>query len=320
MAFAPDVLELPGWKHVYSGKVRDLYVPAASQQVETPSEDIAAEGLLDQRNDTVLVVASDRISAFDHVLSSEIPDKGRVLTQLSLWWFEQLSAGDSPIAHHVVSTDVPEAVAGRAMVCKKLDMFPVECIARGYLTGSGLEEYRQTQTVCELPLPAGLVDGSRLEPAIFTPSAKAEVGEHDENITYDAVVRTVGAETAGRLRELTLKIYTRAEEIARGRGIILADTKVEFGIDPTTGDITLGDEVLTPDSSRFWDADTYEPGKAQPSFDKQFVRDWLTSPASGWDKNNNSNTPPPALPEEIVQKTRARYVEAYERLTGRTFA
>ncbi|HXF02054.1 MAG TPA: phosphoribosylaminoimidazolesuccinocarboxamide synthase [Arthrobacter sp.] len=320
MAFAPDVLELPGWKHVYSGKVRDLYVPAASQQVETSSEDIAAEGLLDQRNDTVLVVASDRISAFDHVLSSEIPDKGRVLTQLSLWWFEQLSAGDSPIAHHVVSTDVPEAVAGRAMVCKKLDMFPVECIARGYLTGSGLEEYRQFQTVCELPLPAGLVDGSRLEPAIFTPSAKAEVGEHDENITYDAVVRTVGAETAGRLRELTLKIYTRAEEIARGRGIILADTKVEFGIDPTTGDITLGDEVLTPDSSRFWDADTYEPGKAQPSFDKQFVRDWLTSPASGWDKNNNSNTPPPALPEEIVQKTRARYVEAYERLTGRTFA
>jgi phosphoribosylaminoimidazole-succinocarboxamide synthase len=318
MAFAPDVLELPGWKHVYSGKVRDLYVPAAAQQVETSSEDIAAEGLLDQRNDTVLVVASDRISAFDHVLSSEIPDKGRILTQLSLWWFEQLAAGDSPIAHHVVSTDVPEAVAGRAMVCKKLDMFPVECIARGYLTGSGLEEYRKSQTVCELPLPAGLVDGSRLEPAIFTPSAKAEVGEHDENITYDAVVQTVGAETAGRLRELTLQIYTRAEEIARGRGIILADTKVEFGIDPMTGDITLGDEVLTPDSSRFWDADTYEPGKAQPSFDKQFVRDWLTSPASGWDKS--SNTPPPALPEEIVQKTRARYVEAYERLTGRTFA
>ncbi|MFT4469222.1 phosphoribosylaminoimidazolesuccinocarboxamide synthase [Arthrobacter sulfonylureivorans] len=318
MAFAPDVLELPGWKHVYSGKVRDLYVPAVSQQVETPSEDIAAEGLLDQRNDTVLVVASDRISAFDHVLSSEIPDKGRILTQLSLWWFEQLSAGDSPVAHHVVSTDVPEAVAGRAMICKKLDMFPVECIARGYLTGSGLEEYRHSQTVCELPLPAGLVDGSRLEPAIFTPSAKAEVGEHDENITYDVVVQTVGAETAGRLRELTLKIYTRAEEIARGRGIILADTKVEFGIDPTTGNITLGDEVLTPDSSRFWDAETYEPGKAQPSFDKQFVRDWLTSPASGWDRT--SDTPPPALPEEIVQKTRARYVEAYERLTGRTFA
>ena len=320
MAFAPDVLELPGWKHVYSGKVRDLYVPAVSQQVETSSEDIAAEGLLDQRNDTVLVVASDRISAFDHVLSSEIPDKGRILTQLSLWWFEQLAAGERPIANHVVSTDVPEAVAGRAMVCKKLDMFPVECIARGYLTGSGLEEYRQSRTVCELPLPAGLVDGSRLEPAIFTPSAKAEVGEHDENITYDAVVQTVGAETAGRLRELTLTIYTRAEEIARARGIILADTKVEFGIDPSTGEITLGDEVLTPDSSRFWDADTYEPGKAQPSFDKQFVRDWLTSPASGWDKNNNSNTPPPALPEEIVQKTRARYVEAYERLTGRTFA
>ena len=172
--------------------------------------------------------------------------------------------------------------------------------------------------MCGLPLPAGLVDGSRLEPAIFTPSAKAEVGEHDENITYEAVVQTVGAETAARLRDKTLQIYTRAEAIARERGIILADTKVEFGVDPTTGEITLGDEVLTPDSSRFWDADTYEPGRAQPSFDKQFVRDWLTSPASGWDKN--SDAPPPALPEDIVQKTRARYVEAYERLTGRTFA
>jgi phosphoribosylaminoimidazole-succinocarboxamide synthase len=318
MAFAPEALELPGWKHVYSGKVRDLYVPAEPQPVETASDDIAAEGLLDQRNDTMLVVASDRISAYDHVLASEIPDKGRVLTQLSLWWFEQLSEGDNPVAHHVVSTDVPEAVAGRAMICKKLDMFPVECIARGYLTGSGLEEYRRSRTVCELPLPAGLVDGSRLEPAIFTPSAKAEVGEHDENITYDAVVQTVGAETAARLRELTLQIYTRAEEIARHRGIILADTKVEFGIDPMTGRITLGDEVLTPDSSRFWDADTYQPGKAQASFDKQFVRDWLTSPESGWDRK--SDTPPPALPDEIVHKTRARYVEAYERLTGRKFA
>jgi phosphoribosylaminoimidazole-succinocarboxamide synthase len=317
MAFAPQHLELPGWTHVYSGKVRDLYVPAAVARVGTDSDDIAAEGLLDQRNDTVLVVASDRISAYDHVLGTEIPDKGRILTQLSLWWFEQLAAGADPVDNHVVSTDVPEAVAGRAMICRRLDMFPVECIARGYLTGSGLAEYRQSRTVCGLPLPEGLVDGSRLEPPIFTPSAKAEVGEHDENITYDAVVDTVGAQTAARLRDLTLRIYTRAEEIARSRGIILADTKVEFGTNPATGAITLGDEVLTPDSSRFWDAETYQPGRAQASFDKQFVRDWLTSPESGWDKA--SDTPPPALPQEIVEKTRARYVEAYERLTGRTF-
>jgi phosphoribosylaminoimidazole-succinocarboxamide synthase len=317
MAFAPTHLELPGWTHVYSGKVRDLYVPAAPARVATDSEDIAAEGLLDQRNDTVLVVATDRISAYDHVLGTEIPDKGRILTQLSLWWFEQLSAGEQPVANHVVSTDVPEAVAGRAMICRKLDMFPVECIARGYLTGSGLAEYRTSRTVCGLPLPEGLVDGSRLEPAIFTPSAKAEVGEHDENITFDAVVGTVGAETAAALRELTLRIYTRAEEVARARGIILADTKVEFGTNPATGEITLGDEVLTPDSSRFWDAQTYQPGRSQASFDKQFVRDWLTSAESGWDKA--SDTPPPALPQEIVEKTRARYVEAYERLTGRKF-
>ena len=210
------------------------------------------------------------------------------------------------------------AVAGRAMVCKKLDMFPVECIARGYLTGSGLAEYRESRTVCAIPLPEGLVDGSRLEPAIFTPSAKAEVGEHDENITYDAVVSMVGDDIAAQLSKKTLEIYRRAEEIARERGIILADTKVEFGMDPETGEITLGDEVLTPDSSRFWDAATYAPGQAQPSFDKQFVRDWLTSEESGWDKA--SDTPPPALPEEIVEKTRARYVEAYERLTGRQFS
>ncbi|GLB69367.1 phosphoribosylaminoimidazolesuccinocarboxamide synthase [Arthrobacter mangrovi] len=300
MNFDPGHLELPGWTHVYSGKVRDLYVPEA-----------------DADGDTVLVVASDRISAYDHVLATPIPDKGRILTQLSLWWFEQLAMGQDAVANHVVSTDVPEAVAGRAMVCRKLDMFPVECIARGYLTGSGLAEYRVSGTVCELPLPDGLVDGSRLETAIFTPSAKAEVGEHDENITYDDMTAIVGDDIAAKLRDTTLAIYRRAEEIARGRGIILADTKVEFGTDPVTGAITLGDEVLTPDSSRFWDAATYEPGKAQPSFDKQFVRDWLTSDASGWDRA--SDTPPPALPEDIVAKTRARYVEAYERLTGRQF-
>lgn len=300
-----ETLDLPGWKHVYSGKVRDLYVPA--------EDAMAAEA----GQDCVLVVASDRISAYDHVLSSEIPDKGRILTQLSLWWFEQLG-----VEHHVLASTaaegVPAEVEGRAMICKRLEMFPVECIARGYLTGSGLAEYRKSGTVCDIPLPEGLVDGSRLEHAIFTPSAKAEVGEHDENITYDDVVAMVGDDIAARLSELTLKIYTRAEEIARGRGIILADTKVEFGIDTATGVITLGDEVLTPDSSRFWDASTYEPGKAQPSYDKQFVRDWLTSAESGWDRS--SETPPPALPADVVEKTRARYVEAYEKLTGRTFA
>ena len=300
-----EALDLPGWTHVYSGKVRDLYIPAD----ESITERVGHE--------CVLVVASDRISAYDHVLASEIPDKGRILTQLSLWWFEQLG-----VEHHVlastVDAGVPAAVEGRAMICKKLDMFPVECIARGYLTGSGLVEYRQSGTVCSIPLPGGLVDGSRLAEAIFTPSATAEVGEHDENITYDAVVDLVGEDVAARLRELTLEIYTKAEEIARGRGIILADTKVEFGIDAATGVITLGDEVLTPDSSRFWDAATYEPGKAQPSYDKQYVRDWLTSAESGWDKS--SDTPPPALPADVVARTRSRYVEAYELLTGRTFA
>jgi len=303
--FAAETLDLPGWKHVYSGKVRDLYVPADEAIREQVGQDC------------VLVVASDRISAYDHVLSSEIPDKGRILTQLSLWWFEQLG-----VEHHVLASTVaggvPEAVEGRAMICKKLDMFPVECIARGYLTGSGLAEYKQYRTVCSIPLPEGLVDGSRLAEAIFTPSAKAEVGEHDENITFEAVVDAVGPDVADRLRELTLAIYTKAEEIARGRGIILADTKVEFGVDAASGVITLGDEVLTPDSSRFWDAASYEPGKAQPSFDKQYVRDWLTSAESGWDRA--SDTPPPALPADVVERTRARYVEAYEKLTGRSFA
>ncbi|MGW9414756.1 phosphoribosylaminoimidazolesuccinocarboxamide synthase [Arthrobacter cupressi] len=302
--FAAETIDLPGWTHVYSGKVRDLYVPADESIREKMGQDC------------VLVVASDRISAYDHVLSSEIPDKGRILTQLSLWWFEQLG-----VEHHVLASTVaggvPEAVDGRAMICKKLDMFPVECIARGYLTGSGLAEYKQSRTVCSIPLPEGLVDGSRLDEAIFTPSAKAEVGEHDENITFEAVVDAVGPDVAERLRELTLAIYTKAEEIARGRGIILADTKVEFGVDAASGVITLGDEVLTPDSSRFWDAASYEPGKAQPSFDKQYVRDWLTSAESGWDRA--SDTPPPALPADIVERTRARYVEAYEKLTGRTF-
>ncbi|MDI3330719.1 MAG: phosphoribosylaminoimidazolesuccinocarboxamide synthase [Micrococcus sp.] len=291
------VLELPGWRHVYSGKVRDLYEPAD-----------AAPG----RSETLLVVASDRISAYDFVLDTEIPDKGAVLTQLSLWWFEQLD-----VPHHVVSVDVPAAVAGRAMVVKRLDMFEVECIARGYLTGSGLAEYRESGTVTGIRLPAGLVDGSRLDEPIFTPSAKADVGEHDENITFAQMARLIGESPAQRLRDLTLDVYTRAERIARERGIILADTKVEYGLD-ASGRIVLGDEVLTPDSSRFWDAGDYEPGRAQPSFDKQFVRDWLTSAESGWDRH--SGEAPPELPADVVARTRARYVEAYERLTGRPFS
>lgn len=290
------VLELPGWRHVYSGKVRDLYEPADT----APGE-----------SETLLVVASDRISAYDFVLDTEIPDKGAVLTQLSLWWFEQLD-----VPHHVVSVDVPVAVAGRSMVVQRLDMFEVECIARGYLTGSGLAEYRESGTVTGIRLPAGLVDGSRLAAPIFTPSAKADVGEHDENITFDQMSRLIGDTPAQRLRELTLDVYARAERIARERGIILADTKVEYGLD-ASGRIVLGDEVLTPDSSRFWDVSDYEPGRAQPSFDKQFVRDWLTSAESGWDRH--SGEAPPALPADVVAKTRARYVEAYERLTGRTF-
>ncbi|WP_425862989.1 phosphoribosylaminoimidazolesuccinocarboxamide synthase [Arthrobacter sp. TWP1-1] len=304
----PEAPALSGWTHVYSGKVRDLYIPSPSSA--------ANDGPFAGREDVVLVVASDRISAFDHVLTSEIPDKGRILTGLSLWWFEQLN-----VPNHLVATTVedgvPAEVAGRGMVCKKLEMFPIECISRGYLTGSGLVEYRASQTVCSLPLPAGLSDGSRLEEAIFTPSAKAEVGEHDENITFETMVDTVGSSSAEALRTLTLEIYSRAEEIARERGIILADTKVEFGTDPATGIITLGDEVLTPDSSRFWDAELWAPGQAQPSFDKQYVRDWLASPESGWDRA--SDTPPPALPADVVERTRARYVQAFERLTGATF-
>jgi phosphoribosylaminoimidazole-succinocarboxamide synthase len=289
-------LELPGWTHTYSGKVRDLYVPTVSS---------------DALGDVVLVVASDRVSAYDHVLSPGIPGKGVVLTTLSLWWFDQLA---DLVPNHVVSTDVPAEVAGRAMICRRLEMFPVECVARGYLTGSGLAEYEASGSVTGIALPAGLVDGSRLPEPIFTPATKAELGEHDENVPFSAVVDTVGRDDAETLRDLTLAVYARAEEIARSKGVILADTKLEFGTDPTTGAITLGDEVLTPDSSRFWPADAWEPGHAQPSFDKQFVRDWLTSPDSGWDRA--SDTPPPALPQDVVSRTRDRYLEAYERLTG----
>ncbi len=301
-------LERTGWTHTYSGKVRDLYVPDLPPGTAHPAGDV------------VLVVASDRISAYDHVLSTPVPDKGVVLTQLSLWWFEQVA---DLVPNHVVTAEVgehgvPAAVAGRAMVCRRLEMYPVECVARGYLTGSGLVEYRAGQQVCGVPLPAGLVDGSRLPAPIFTPATKAQLGAHDENVSFDVVGAQIGTDAATRLRDLTLAVYSRAESVARERGVILADTKLEFGraLDgPDAGSVVLGDEVLTPDSSRFWPADTWAPGGPQPSFDKQYVRDWLTSDASGWDRA--SDAPPPPLPPEVVERTRARYLEAFERLTGR---
>lgn len=276
---------------VHAGKVRRLYA--------------LPDGNL-------LMVATDNISAFDHVLSTPVPDKGAVLTQLSLWWFDQLR---DLVANHVVSTDVPASVRGRAIVAEPLTMVPVECVARGYLTGSGWAEYRASGTVCGIPLPEGLVDGARLPEPIFTPAIKAPLGEHDENVDFATIVALHGADLAGRLREVTLALYSAAEEIARERGIILADTKFEFG-QRADGTLVLADEVLTPDSSRFWDAAAWQPGVALPSFDKQYVRDWLLH-ESGWDKA--SDTPPPPLPPDVVAATRARYVEAYERLTGRPF-
>lgn len=292
----PEPVQVPGLVHLHTGKVRDLYQNAAGELV---------------------MVASDRISAFDWVLPTEIPDKGRVLTQLSLWWFDQFA---DLVPNHVLSTEVPEGApadwAGRTMVCRPLRMVPVECVARGYLTGSGLIEYERDRTVCGLALPEGLTDGSELPAPIFTPATKAEVGEHDENVSYEEVARQVGAETAAQLRQATLAVYGRGRDVARERGIILADTKFEFGYEERDGQDTLviADEVLTPDSSRFWPADVWEPGHAQPSYDKQFIRDWLTSDVSGWDRH--SEQPPPALPEQIVEQSRGRYIEAYERLTG----
>jgi phosphoribosylaminoimidazole-succinocarboxamide synthase len=289
--------QLDGLAHVHSGKVRDLY-----------------------RSDDgrLVMVASDRISAFDYVLGSTIPDKGRILTAMTVWWFGQL---EGIVANHLLATEdplIPAQWRGRAMVCTALDMVPVEAVARGYLTGSGLLDYRATGEVCGVALPAGLVDGDRLPEPIFTPATKADLGEHDENVSYAAVAATVGDETAAELRALTLRIYGHAADVARGRGILLADTKFEFGRDPRTGRLVLGDEVLTPDSSRFWPADAWTPGQPQPSFDKQYVRNWLLSGASGWDRS--SGQAPPALPDDVVAATRERYVEAYERLTGLRFA
>lgn len=292
-------ITLPGYAHIYSGKVRDLYAPL---------DPVSGE----PRADQLLLVASDRMSAYDFVLESPIPDKGAVLTQMSLWWFEQL---EDLVPNHVLSTDVPSAVADRAVLVKRLQMLPVECVARAYLTGGGLGEYRQTGTVSGVRLPEGLVDGSRLAEPVFTPSTKAPVGQHDQPMTYEEVEAEIGPALAARVRDLTTAILARGNEIAAERGILIADTKVEFGLE---GDaILLADEVLTPDSSRFWPAEEWEPGRAQPSYDKQFVRDWLTSEASGWDRS--SDTPPPPLPDDVVEQTRAKYIEAYERLTGRRF-
>jgi phosphoribosylaminoimidazole-succinocarboxamide synthase len=302
--------DLPGYAHVYSGKVRELYAPV---------DPTTGQASLDQ----LLLVASDRISAYDYILDSEIPDKGKVLTQLSLWWFDQLT---DLIPNQVISSqapEVPEAVAGRAVLVQRLDMVQVECIGRAYLTGSGLAEYRQTSSVCGIRLPAGLQDGSLLPSPIFTPSTKAPIGEHDQPMTYAEVEAEVGKPLAARLRDLTIEILQRGNEIAADRGILLADTKVEFGLDASRPDaegnpaIVLADEVLTPDSSRFWPAASWAPGRAQESYDKQFVRDWLTSAASGWDRS--SGEAPPALPDDIIEATRSKYIEAFESLTGRPF-
>lgn len=293
--------ELPGFVHLYSGKVRDLHAP------------LDARGR--PRDDQVLLVASDRISAFDFVLEPAIPDKGVVLTRLSLWWFEQLA---DLVPHHVISArepDVPAALLGRAVLCHRLDMLPVECVARAYLTGGGLREYAADGHVSGIPLPPGLVDGSRFPEPIFTPSTKAPRGEHDQPMSYAAVEAAIGPRLAARARDLTTAILKRGNEIAAERGVLIADTKVEFGV--RDGELVLADEVLTPDSSRFWPADRWQPGRPQPSFDKEFVRAWLLSPASGWDKD--SGEAPPPLPDDVVERTRAKYVEAYERLTGRVF-
>ncbi|MDU1778995.1 MAG: phosphoribosylaminoimidazolesuccinocarboxamide synthase [Propionibacterium sp.] len=286
MATSVDALDLP---LIAEGKVRRLY------RLPEPGR--------------LLMVATDRIRAYDHILSPEIPDKGKVLTGISLWWFDQLS---DIVPNHLVSTDVPPVVQGRAMVVEELDMFPVECVVRGYLTGSGWKEYQHSGTVCGISLPEGLQDGSKLPEPIFTPATKAEYGEHDENIDFAHLVAIVGADAAEQLRALSIAIYTRAEGLARDRGIILADTKVEFGR-RADGTIVLADEVLTPDSSRFWEGSTWAPGGANKSFDKQYVRDWLTGP-SGW--SSFSGQEPPRLPDDVVAATRAKYVEAWSRLAG----
>ena len=283
---------VPGWRHVYSGKVRDLYVPETESNLESSS--------------SMLLVASDRVSAFDHVLEPGIPGKGALLTRLSQWWFGQLAE----FPNHLLEIDAPAEVADRAMVVRTLTMLPVECVVRGYLVGSGWAEYRESGTVCGIALPAGLSNGDRLPEPIFTPAFKAPLGEHDENISFAQTVDLVGEDTARELRDTSLEIFRRASDIAEAKGLILADTKFEFGRNRDTGELTLCDEVLTSDSSRYWDASTYRAGGPNrlDSFDKQIVRDWLSA---NWDKTSE----PPVLPEAIVTQTANRYRELISRLT-----
>ena len=288
IAGPPPAPSIPGWTHLRTGKVRDLYTNNLNH---------------------ILLVASDRISAYDWVMPTEIPGKGAVLTQLSLFWFDLL---EDIIPNHVVSTDVPDEVEDRAIIVQPLEMFEIECVARGYLTGSGWSEYQENSAVCGNALPAGLLDGSQLPTSIFTPATKAEIGDHDINIDFDSAVKIVGADDAQTLKNLTIKLYETAAEFSQSRGIILADTKFEFGRN-SEGEVLLGDEALTPDSSRFWDQATWKPGGAQPSYDKQFLRDYLVT--SGWDRNS----PPPELPDEIVEKSALRYEEAFFRITGSKF-
>ncbi|GAA4641371.1 phosphoribosylaminoimidazolesuccinocarboxamide synthase [Gordonia humi] len=286
---------LDSYRHVASGKVRDIYE-------------------IDEQ--TLLLVTSDRISAYDFVLSTPIPDKGRILTAASFFWFDALGVPNH-LAGGPDDERIPAELVGRSMVVRKLPMVPVECVARGYLTGSGLVDYRATGAVCGVELPAGLDEADRLPQPIFTPATKAAVGDHDENVSIEQVAETVGRDLAVQLRDATLDIYSRGSELAAERGIILADTKFEFG-QAEDGSLVLADEVLTPDSSRYWDAELYTPGTVQPSFDKQIVRNWLTGPDSGWDRA--SETPPPALPDDVAERTRQRYIEAYERISQLSFA
>lgn len=286
---------LDSYTFLASGKVREIY------QID---------------DDTLLMVASDRISAYDHILSPAIPDKGAILTAMSFYWFDALGVPNH-LAGGPTDERIPDGCVGRSMVVRKLPMVPVECVARGYLTGSGLIDYRATGAVCGVALPDGLEEADKLPEPIFTPATKAEQGDHDENISFEAVAAQVGSELADDLRRTTLDIYRRGAELAAQRGIILADTKFEFGRD-TDGSLVLADEVLTPDSSRYWEAAGYAPGQVQPSFDKQIVRNWLTSPESGWDRASDAT--PPALPADVVTRTRQRYIEAYEWISQKSFA
>ncbi len=290
---------LTDYRHLASGKVREIY-------------------RIDDEN--LLFVASDRISAFDYILDTLIGDKGRILTAMSVFFFGLIADQGGAPNHLAGPPDdprIPAEVLGRALVVRRLDMVPVECVARGYLTGSGLLDYQRTGAVCGIALPSGLVEASKFDQPLFTPATKAEIGAHDENVSFDRVAEMVGAERAGQLRDLTLQTYNIAADHALRKGIIIADTKFEFGAD-RNGNLVLADEVFTPDSSRYWPADSYTEGSVQPSFDKQFVRNWLTGPESGWDRNSSS--PPPALPDAVIDATRKRYIEAYERISGLKFA